>query len=95
MKYEQRNPIPLPEGRQATSVESTFDTVFDWKYGLEKQNLMQLYEKGKALTWNANELPWDTNVDFDELSTESVENGGASLMNQLLAPPLDEGHPRV
>ena len=88
MQYTQRNPLPLPAGGPAyESVTSTMQTVFDWQYALEKQNLLNLYEKGKTLAWNANDLDWSIDVNIERMVKERVANGMPALMNSLLAPP--------
>ena len=73
MNYTQNNPIPLPmDGEHYTHLQSTIDTVFDWEYSLKKKNLMSLYEKGKKLNWNSNDLPWDTDVDIERQQREQT-----------------------
>jgi hypothetical protein len=87
MQYEQRNPLPLPAGEAFESVKSTMQTVFDWQYELKKQNLLNLYEKGKTLAWNANDLDWSIDVNIERMVHERVANGMAPMMNALLSPP--------
>ena len=67
VKYTQHNPLPLPESGPSTAVTSTLDTIFDWQYALKQQNLLALYEKGKAATWNASDLDWSIDVDMPSL----------------------------
>jgi hypothetical protein len=87
MQYQQRNPLPLPAGEAFESVKSTMETVFDWQYELKKQNLLNLYEKGKTLAWNANDLDWSIDVNIERMVRERVANGMAPMMNALLNPP--------
>ena len=87
MKYIQTNPVPVPSFGASTKVKTTMDTVFDWQYALEKQDLMGLYEKGKAATWNATELAWDTDVDVERLVAQRREMGLGGLLNDVLDPP--------
>jgi hypothetical protein len=87
VNYEQRNPIPIPASGAFGHVEATIDTVFDWKYALEQRGLLALYEKGKAATWNASDLDWDTEVSIEKMMSERATAGGGNLMNQLLDPP--------
>lgn len=84
MDYIQKNPLPLPKGETYEKIQSTMDTVFDWEYALREKKLLALYEKGKALAWNATDLPWDTDVDVEKLS---VEGGADDFLNKLLDPP--------
>jgi hypothetical protein len=88
MQYTQNNPLPLPENGAYESLKATMDTVFDWQYALKKQNLLALYEKGKALAWNANDLDWSVDVNIERMVRDRVANGMAPLMNSLLNPPL-------
>jgi hypothetical protein len=86
VKYVQKNPVPVPASGALGSVHATLDAVFDWEYALKRQNLLALFEKGKALNWNANELDWSTDVDMERTMRERV-GGGNDLLNQLLNPP--------
>jgi hypothetical protein len=88
MQYQQNNPLPLPVGGAFEPLKATIDTVFDWQYALKKQNLLNLYEKGKTLAWNANDLDWSINVNTERLVRERVANGMGPLMNSLLNPPV-------
>ncbi|CAG0994063.1 hypothetical protein MYXO_02575 [Myxococcaceae bacterium] len=92
MDYAQRNPLPLPSSGTHARVRATIDSVFDWEYALRRKELLHLYEKGKALNWNATELAWNTDVDVDRMLRERASIGGGALMNQLMKPPrpLDE-----
>ena len=86
MKYVQKNPVPLPATGAFGQVRTTLDAVFDWEYALKRQNLMTLFEKGKALNWNSNELDWSIDVDMERVMRERV--GAANgMMNQLMNPP--------
>jgi hypothetical protein len=87
MQYPQRNPLPLPASGAFHAVKGTIETVFDWKYALEKQNLMQLYEKGKELSWNANELDWSTEVDVERIVRQRQAMGLGGMLNNVLNPP--------
>ena len=87
MKYEQRNPLPIPESGAYHAVKGTIETVFDWQYALEKQNLMGLYEKGKQLNWNATELDWSTEVDIEKMVRERQAMGMGGMLNNVLNPP--------
>ncbi len=84
MDYEQKNRVPIPASGEYQSVKATIDTVFDWKYALEDKKLLSLYEKGKALGWNASDLDWSTDVDVEKITRESNID---VFMNQLMAPP--------
>lgn len=85
MQYPQKNPVPMPETGAYKSVKATIETVFDWKYALEDQKLMALYEKGKSLGWNATDIDWSLDVDIAKLATESRAD---LFMNSLMDPPV-------
>jgi hypothetical protein len=87
MQYEQRNPVPIPASGDTQRVQSTIEAVFDWHYRLKRQKLMELYEKGKAATWNAADLDWSTPVDIEKMVTDRQMMGGGGAINQFLAPP--------
>jgi hypothetical protein len=95
MQYVQNNPVPLPAGVAYEPLKATIDTVFDWQYALKKQNLLNLYEKGKTLAWNANDLDWSTDVDLERMVRERVANGMAPMMNAMLNPPVTLGDKEV
>ena len=74
MQYTQRNPLPMPPGGAYEQITATIDSVFDWQYALRQRNLLNLYEKGKTLAWNANDLDWSTDVDIERLVRQRVAN---------------------
>ncbi|HEY8515114.1 MAG TPA: ferritin-like domain-containing protein [Candidatus Binatia bacterium] len=88
MEYVQHNPLPIPPGGPYETLDATIRTVLDWQYELKRKNLLQLYEKGKTLAWNANDLDWSIDVDPERLVRERVANGAAQLMNTLMNPPI-------
>ena len=90
MKYEQHNPLPLPKSGPYQSIRSTMDSVFDWQYELRRQNLMALYEKGKAMSWNATDLDWSIDVDLEKHDSRRASRGrlwASMLQRQVLKPP--------
>ena len=87
MQYPQHNPLPIPASGAFQTVRGTIDAVFDWHYELERTKLLELYEKGKANTWNATDLAWDTEVDIEKMVSQRQAMGGGGMLNQLLAPP--------
>jgi hypothetical protein len=88
MQYAQKNPLPIPEIGAYESLSATVETVLDWQYELKRQNLLALYEKGKALAWNANDLDWSIDVDFERLMRERTANGAGAVINALMTPPI-------
>ena len=87
MKYEQRNPVPLPAAGAFESVPSSFSSTFDWRYALEREPLLALYEKGKARTWNASEIDWSIDVDLEKMAHSRIAQGSHEIFNALLDPP--------
>src|SRR5206468_6094291 len=87
MNYTQHNPLPIPDVGPSERVPVTMDTIFDWEYALRRQNLLALYEKGKASSWNARDLAWDTEVDFAKKTRDMLGMGAGEIFNQLLNPP--------
>ncbi len=87
MKYEQKNPLPVPPSGPFETIPTSIESVFDWKYALERENLLALYEKGKALSWNASDLDWSIDVDVEKLVYGRVASGSWQVANQLLEPP--------
>jgi len=56
--------IPLPPVGRLEAVPQTSDTVFNWDYEIERPALLNLYEKGKRLQWNAaTDIDWSVDVD--------------------------------
>lgn len=53
-----------PEGLDHR-VDQAFDAVFNWRYSDERDDLLQLYAKGKAMQWDA-EHRIDWTASFDE-----------------------------
>ncbi len=59
--------IPLPAAGPIEAVAETSDTVFNWDYSLARDALVNLYEKGKRLQWNAaTDIDWSIAVDPEE-----------------------------
>jgi hypothetical protein len=87
VKYLQRNPVPLPAGETAQSVRTTMDSIFDWEYALRRQDLLALYEKGKAAAWNATDLDWSIDVDIERIVRERQALGMGGMLNQVMNPP--------
>ena len=87
MRYQQHNPLPIPAIGKVQHVQSTIDAVFDWQYELKRQKLMDLYEKGKAATWNATDIDWSIDVDIEKMVSQRQMAGGGTVINQFLNPP--------
>src|SRR5436305_844943 len=84
MSMARHEPIPLPPQGTLETVPDASDTVFNWDYEVGRDSLLNLYEKGKRLQWNAStDIDWSIDVDPerfpDFLPPEQV--------NALLNPP--------
>jgi hypothetical protein len=88
MRFEQRNPLPIGARGDYARVRSTLETVFDWRYALEKKNLLALYEKGKLAAWKADDIDWSIEVDPPKILRRRVEAGSARVANEMLQPPV-------
>src|SRR3954467_765842 len=66
-------------------VAADVDTRFTWDYERARPKLGKLYEKAKSTQWNANDLPWATDVDQEEVVKANAALAGASG----LAPMMD------
>jgi hypothetical protein len=51
----------------AHAVTANSDALFTWDYERTRAPLAKLYEKAKTSQWNANDLPWDTDVDQEKV----------------------------
>jgi hypothetical protein len=87
MNYPQHNRLPIPDVGPLERIPVTMETIFDWEYALRRQNLLNVYEKGKAASWNASDLDWSTPVDFEKKTREILSIGGGDVFNTLLNPP--------
>ena len=63
--------IALPVAPRGTeTIATTYDTIYTWEYGIQRQDLRNLYEKSKGAMWNASTyLAWDTHVDPEAENT--------------------------
>ncbi|MEI8000014.1 MAG: ferritin-like domain-containing protein [Actinomycetes bacterium] len=59
------------------------DAVFTWDYERTRPALSTLYEKAKVRQWNANDLPWDTEVDVEHVA-RSLGGATAGLRQTLV-----------
>ena len=87
MKYTQHNPLPIPDIGPTEPVDVTMTSIFDWEYALHRENLLALYEKGKANTWNASDLDWSVDVNLEKIQRDYMGMGAQDVFNQMLNPP--------
>ena len=55
------------------AVRAGADAIFTWNYERSRPALCKLYEKAKTSQWNANDLPWDTDVDQEAVAPAQPE----------------------
>src|SRR5690242_1926615 len=84
--------IPLPPEGRLEAVPQASDTLFTWDYAIHDPALLNLYEKGKRLQWNAStDIDWSISVDPEQfpdfLPPEAV--------NAVLNPPEQIGRAHV
>ena len=63
------------------AVASHGDAIFTWDYRQTRAALHRLYEKAKTSQWNANDLPWDVEVDQERVAAanQAQNNFGADM----------------
>jgi hypothetical protein len=59
-------------------VAADVDTRFTWDYERARPKLGKLYEKAKLTQWNANDLPWHTEVDQEAVVMANAAASAAS-----------------
>ena len=76
--------IPIPPAGRLEAVGETSETVFTWDYEVRREALLNLYEKGKRLQWNAStDIDWSIDVDPERFP----DFLSAEVVNTLLSPP--------
>src|SRR5262249_4258299 len=76
--------IPFPAAGALEAVPETSETMFNWEYALDREALVNLYETGKRLEWNAaTDVDWSISVDPEEFP----EFFPPEAFNAVLNPP--------
>ena len=76
--------LPLPPAGALEIVPAQSDTVFNWDYDMRREALVNLYEKGKRLQWNATtDIDWSIDVDPEQFP----EFFPPEMFNTMLNPP--------
>ena len=71
------SPSPTPTStRSQHAVRADADAIFTWDYERSRPALVKLYEKAKTSQWNANDLPWDIEVDQEKVARENQNQNG-------------------
>jgi len=78
------------------TVKQGYDTTFRWEYQDGREKLLNLYEKGKRLQWDASErIDWSEDLDPDnpeQLPDETIPIFGSDVWNRMT--PAEKAHTR-
>jgi hypothetical protein len=84
MRHREIGTLPLPPAGPVEAVREESDAIFNWEYDLRREALVNLYEKGKRLQWNAaTDVDWTIDVDPERFP----EFFPPELFNTMLNPP--------
>jgi len=72
------------------AVKANADAVFTWNYERSRPALVKLYEKAKTSQWNANDLPWDIEVDQEEVARNNQNQNGIGQQMDLTGTPFEK-----
>ncbi len=73
----------------AHAVRAEADAIFTWDYEQSRKALHRLYEKAKTSQWNANELPWDIEVDQEAVVVANNEQNNITGQMDLSGTVLE------
>lgn len=75
--------IELPATGPLEEVQTAYRTLFNWEYKFRRPELVNLYEKGKKLQWNAStDIDWSIDVDPERVRPENM-----NAFDAVLQPP--------
>jgi hypothetical protein len=66
------------------------DAIFTWNYERSRPALVKLYEKAKTSQWNADDLPWDTEVDQEKVARDNQNQNGIGRQMDLAGTPFEK-----
>lgn len=72
------------------AVHADADAIFTWNYERSRPALVKLYEKAKTSQWNANDLPWDIDVDQEEVARNNQNQNGIGQKMDLAGTPFEK-----
>ena len=72
------------------TVRAEADALFTWDYERSRPALVKLYEKAKTSQWNANDLPWDIDVDQEEVARANQNQNGIGQKMDLAGTPFEK-----
>jgi hypothetical protein len=73
----------------AHTVRADADALFTWDYERSRPALVKLYEKAKTSQWNANDLPWDIEVDQEKVAEENQNQNGFNRNGDYADTPFE------
>jgi len=72
------------------AVRAGSDAIFTWDYERTRPALSKLYEKAKTSQWNANDLPWDTEVDqIAVVQANRLQNDAIYSQHNVKGSPVE------
>jgi hypothetical protein len=74
----------------AHTVRAEADAIFTWDYERSRPALGKLYEKAKTSQWNANDLPWDIEVDQAKVAEENQNQNGFNRQGDYADTPFEK-----
>jgi len=84
--------LPLPPAGALEAVPEQSEVVFNWQYDMRHEALVNLYEKGKRLQWNATtDIDWSVDVDPERFPDFMPPEA----FNALLNPPRRLAVPEI
>ena len=72
------------------AVRAEADAIFTWDYERSRPALAKLYEKAKTSQWNANDLPWDIEVDQEKVAAENQNQNGMDRQEDFTGTPFEK-----
>ena len=72
------------------AIRADADAIFTWNYERSRPALGKLYEKAKTSQWNANDLPWDTEVDQEKVAQANQNQNGIGQQMDLAGTPFEK-----
>ncbi len=84
MRQARPSDMPLPPEGRLEAIPQASETLFTWDYTVHEPALLNLYEKGKRLQWNAStDIDWSIDVDPERVPDFMPPEA----INALLDPP--------
>ena len=74
----------------AHAVHAEADAIFTWDYERSRPALAKLYEKAKTSQWNANDLPWEIEVDQEKVAAENQNQNGVDRQQDFTGTPFEK-----